>query len=87
MQTPVFPGKHINMSESLVGIGAIILSSLENSPLSLDEIWRSLENNSLLDKRLHGSLPLDSVIITLDFLYCLGAIKLSPDGLVAHATD
>ena len=42
----ILPSKHIRLSESLLGLGAVLLDFL-NAPMTIDELWfKFLEINS-----------------------------------------
>lgn len=68
----ILPTKHINFSQSLLGLGAYILSQLE-SPKSIDELWESYtvdyQNRRYLVKH-----SFDNIVMTLIFLYSIGSV-------------
>ncbi|MBN4049990.1 hypothetical protein JYT17_00035 [Nitrospira defluvii] len=68
----ILPSKHINFSQSLLGLGAYILSKLD-SPKSVDELWEGY----LSDYNNHVYLAkhrFDNLVMTLIFLYSVGSI-------------
>lgn len=70
--TMILPTKHINFSQSLLGLGAYILPLL-NSPKTIDELWNTYKvdhkNNVYLVKH-----SFDNLVMTLIFLYSIGII-------------
>jgi len=68
----ILPTKHINFSQSLLGLGAYLLSQLKSSK-TIDELWDSYkvdyENNVYLAKH-----SFDNLVMTLIFLYSIGSI-------------
>lgn len=42
MKTSLLPEKHIRTSESIIGLGAAILSSLFEKPKNLDGLWKDI---------------------------------------------
>lgn len=76
----LMPKKHINLSESLIGIGGMILAILGKNIKSLDNII--LEVNQKIDsnknKKIYNSL--DSILLAVDYLYLIGAIDINEEG-------
>ncbi|MBE8232130.1 MAG: hypothetical protein HAW67_00230 [Endozoicomonadaceae bacterium] len=68
----ILPTKHIHFSQSLLGLGAYILSQLQ-SPKSIDELWAiytaDYKNNIYLAKH-----SFDNLVMALIFLYNIGSV-------------
>ena len=75
----ILPTKHINFSQSLLGLGAYILSQLQ-SPKSIDDLWDAYKvdhkNNVYLAKH-----SFDNLVMTLIFLYSIGSVA-ENDGVI-----
>ncbi|AYQ57308.1 hypothetical protein MS2017_1625 [Bathymodiolus thermophilus thioautotrophic gill symbiont] len=75
----ILPTKHINFSQSLLGLGSYVLSQLR-SPKNIDELWEKYEadyeNNIYLAKH-----SFDNLIMTLLFLYSIGSVS-EKDGVI-----
>jgi hypothetical protein len=75
----ILPTKHINFSQSLLGLGAYILSQLR-LPKSIDELWNiylvDYNNKVYLSKH-----SFDNLVMTLIFLYTIGSIT-EKDGVI-----
>lgn len=82
----ILPQKHVRICESLLGIGALIISSLNESPKTLDALWADLCESDVLRERVNGSVDLDTVILGVDFLYLIGAVNLDKQGVIQNAT-
>ncbi len=69
----ILPTKHINTRHSLLGSGATILQSLEQEK-TVNALWQvaKLEPNIGTYSRY---------VLTLDFLFCIGAIEIQ-NGLI-----
>lgn len=64
----ILPTKHISTDDSLLGVGSVILNSLENEA-GVSHLWDRL--------RLYPNVgTFERFILTLDLLYCLDAIEL-----------
>ncbi len=74
------PQKHIRLSESILGLGANVLSLLSR-PLSPEQIYDRLKSHNLLI-----SHDFEHIILALDFLYACGAIELNEQGKVVKCS-
>jgi hypothetical protein len=76
----LLPDKHIKMSESLLGLGSYLLSTLRK-PMTVDAMWFEYSR-----AREDGAYPahhtFENVILALDVLFAIGAISIQKDGLI-----
>ena len=86
MSVPILPEKHVRTSESLLGLGAVVLSSLHGGAKNLDTLWADIKELDSVKRRVHGSVTLDRVVLAIDFLFAVGAVKVNREGLLEHAT-
>jgi hypothetical protein len=69
----ILPDKNILLSQSLLGLGALLLGKL-NSPQTVSSLWENA--------RKYGDInSYEKYILTLDLLYLLGLIEFK-DGLL-----
>lgn len=78
----ILPAKHVRFSESLLGLGGLLLRHLEK-PATIEELWFWLDdvNKSEVLPTYH---PFDNVVLALDFLYAMGLINLCPTGKISR---
>ena len=69
----IMPAKHINFSESFLGLGSYILQNL-NEPKSVDELWQNYQQD-LQNGLYFAKHSFDNLIMTLMFLYSIDAVK------------
>ncbi len=69
----ILPNKHLSGSESLVGIGALLLAHLEK-PTTVSALWSKVR-----EKPEIGSF--ERFALSLDFLFTIGAVYFSGDFL------
>lgn len=74
----IIPKKHISLSESIIGLSAIIYSSIGNKD-NIDDIFARVKK----DRRVPKSFDLDSIVMGLDFLFSIGLVVLTEDGGIA----
>lgn len=81
----LLPEKHINLSESLWGLGGVILKILEK-PKYLDDLlndYQKIDNS----KYFPASHSINEVILALDLLFAIGAITKNEKGELAYAVN
>lgn len=86
MKSRILPEKHLRNSESLLGIGAIILAMLKTGEKDVDSLWKEVALNEAIALRLHGSVSFDEIILAIDFLFLIGTIEINSDGKVSYAS-
>lgn len=74
----LLPDKHVRISESLLGLGALIISNLR-SPKSFDTLVATLQPIFSTDEwpAPHTS---ESICLALCFLYAIGIVDVSEKG-------
>jgi hypothetical protein len=86
MNITLLPEKHVRTSECLLGLGALVLASIATAPKSLDTLWDDLKQLAPVKRRVHGSMTFDSLVLAVDFLFAVGAVRLNDEGLLEHAS-
>lgn len=76
----LMPKKHINLSESLIGIGGMILTSLGKNIKMLDNII--IEVNQMIDDNKNKKIfnNSDGILLAIDYLYAIGVIDITEEG-------
>jgi hypothetical protein len=76
----ILPSKHISLSESLLGLGGVLLSIIIKQPCSLEYVWQeySKVNNSREIFPAYHSF--DNVVLAVDLLFMIGAININSEG-------
>lgn len=82
----ILPSKHIRFSESLLGLGGIILSILKE-PSTIDEIWFKFSEFNNNKKVLPAYHNFDNIVLALNYLFIVGAISIDNNGKIYNATN
>lgn len=82
----VVPSKHIRFSESLLGLGGMVLLLLNIQHLTIDEIWKKYAryNNKAKFPAYHS---FDNLLLSVDMLFAIGAIDITEEGKIYNATN
>lgn len=67
----ILPNKHLSGSESLIGLGALLLLQM-NRPTTISSLWSKVRERAEI-----GSF--ERFTVTLDFLFSIGAIDFEGD--------
>jgi len=68
----ILPTKHINFSQSLLGLGAYVLSQL-STPKTIDELWDDYSGD-YKNKAYLAKHSFDNLVMTIIFLYSIDSI-------------
>lgn len=82
----ILPSKHIRFSESLMGLGGMLLSFI-NEPKSVDEIWFKFSEINNSKRKFPAYHNFDNVILALNYLYLIGAIEINTNGKIQNAVN
>ena len=69
----ILPSKHVTISSSLLGLGALALD-LMDQPITVDQLWHRFSTE-------HRNIPFERFVVTLTFLYAIKLLEMD-DGLL-----
>nr|WP_300452927.1 ABC-three component system middle component 6 [Fusobacterium sp.] len=75
----IMPDKNTTISESIIGLGAFVLSILEK-PLTIDDCWNKLNKKYIQKGKIQKKHTFDTFILTIDFLYIMNSIDINERG-------
>lgn len=76
----ILPSKHINLSESLLGLGGVLLTFLLQRPYTIDGLWQEYSKINNTRDRFPAYHSFDNVVLAINLLYMIGAISLNEKG-------
>lgn len=82
----ILPSKHIRFSESLLGLGGVLLSFI-HEPKTIDDIWFKYSEINNSKSGFPAYHNFDNVILALNYLYLIGAIKIDNNGKIQNAIN
>lgn len=74
----ILPSKVVDIDKSLIGIGSVIIQLLKN-PLTVSRLWEATKKRMEINS-------FEYFILTLDFLYVIGAVSLK-NGRIYRGRD
>lgn len=76
----IMPSKHINVSQSLLGLGSYILSKMDK-PYTIDELWNKYQTD--LEYEIYSvKHGFDNFVLTFIFLYSINAINYNNEFII-----
>lgn len=73
----ILPSKHIKFSQSIIGLSGFLLIQLKE-PKTIDDLWVKYSKASI--KRFPSFHDFDNVVLAVNLLFIIEAIKLKDDG-------
>ena len=80
----ILPTKHISLSESIIGLGGIVLKNIE-TPKTIDDIWAIYSKNYNEKPTFPAYHDFDDLVLAIDLLYSMGAIDMNERGEIYNA--
>ncbi len=80
----ILPKKQLSLNESFLGFGAFLLQCL-NTPVTIDELWEYYKD-AYVNKKYTVKFSFDQFVMTLDYLYLIGAIREGEKGVLCYET-
>ena len=82
----ILPSKHIRFSESLLGLGGIVLSIIKE-PKTIDEIWFKFSEINNTKEGFPAYHNFDNIVLALNYLFLLGALSIDKNGKIHNAAN
>lgn len=80
----ILPTKHVKFTESMFGLGGYILKNIHVKPKTIDQLWDRVRKLNE-DKAFDAYHSFDNLILTLNFLYIIGAIDIDSEERIYNA--
>ena len=81
----LLPNKHITLAQSIIGLGSFTLEALEK-PKTVDALWVEFQavNNTARFPAYH---TFENMMLAIDFLFAIGAIKEGQNGKISKCAS
>lgn len=76
----ILPNKYIALSESFIGLSALILEVLYNKTLTIDKLWSVFNNKQVEKGKLREGPTFQKFIYVLEFMYMSEMISYNEKG-------
>jgi hypothetical protein len=76
----ILPSKHISLSESLLGLGGVLLQIIIKRSCSLEYVWQEYSKINNSKDTFPAYHSFDNVVLAVDLLFMIGAININSEG-------
>lgn len=76
----ILPNKYLELSESLIGLSALIIEIIGESFYSIDKIWLEFSNKYIKSKKIKKTPTYQKFIYAIEFMYISGMISYNEEG-------
>ncbi len=76
----ILPDKYITVTESYIGLGALLLNCLQDKKLTVDELWKIFNKKYCNNNKIKHFPTFQKFIYVLDFMFAIGFILYTDEG-------
>lgn len=80
----ILPNKYLTITESFIGLSALILDLIGNKKITLDLLWNKFEKKYIKSKKLKSSPTYQKYIYVLEFMYLTEMITYNQKGEILN---
>ena len=80
----ILPNKYLTITESFIGISALILNIVDNKKMTIDLLWHKFEKKFINSKKLKNPPTYQKYIYVLEFMYLTGMITYNQKGEILN---
>lgn len=80
----ILPTKHISLSESIFGLGGVLLKNL-NTPKTIDDLWHIYSNKYNEKPQFPAYHNFDNLVLAVNLLFVIGAVEINKEGEIYNA--
>ncbi|MBU5308764.1 hypothetical protein KQI18_13435 [Clostridioides mangenotii] len=80
----ILPNKYLSLSESFLGLGGLILETLNNKSLTIDKLWNKFNKKYVNTKKINNPPTYQKFIYVLEFMYLCEMISYNKKGEILN---
>lgn len=80
----ILPNKYVTLSESYVGISALILDTLLNKKMTIDQLWNKFDTKYIKSNKIKTPPTYQKFIYVIEFMYLCGMISYTEGGMLLN---
>lgn len=74
------PNKYLSISESFIGLSALILNTIGTKKLTIEKLWQKFSKEYIMKNKLQNPPTLQKYIYVLEFMYLTNMISYNKKG-------
>ena len=80
----ILPNKYVTLTESFVGLSALVLDTLNDRKLSIDKLWAKFTQRYIIPNRLNTPPTYQKFIYVLEFMFMTNMITYNEMGEILN---
>lgn len=80
----ILPNKYITITESFIGLSAILLDMIKDKTLTIEKIWTLFEKKYVKNNKIKNPPTHQKFIYVIDFMYLTGMISYNEKGEILN---
>lgn len=80
----ILPNKYLTLTESYIGLSALILDILDNKNMTVDKLWKNFNKRYIQTKKLNIEPTYQKFIYVLEFMYMTNMISYNEKGEILN---
>ncbi|MDR1689488.1 MAG: hypothetical protein LBS21_12890 [Clostridiales bacterium] len=80
----ILPDKYTTLTESYIGLSALILDVLQNNEFTVEDVWHRLSKKYFARGLLKTYPTFQKFIYVLEFMYLVGMISYDENGVISN---
>ena len=80
----ILPDKYIILTESFLGLSAILLDTLSNKRLTVDKLWNNFDKKYIKSQKLKSPPTYQKYIYVLEFMYLTSMVSYNEKGEILN---
>lgn len=80
----ILPNKYVILTESFLGLSAILLDTLSDKKMTVDKLWHSFNQKYIKHQKLKNSPTYQKYIYVLEFMYLTNMVSYNEKGEILN---
>ncbi|MCY8024723.1 hypothetical protein MOC05_06100 [Bacillus sonorensis] len=80
----ILPDKYVVLTESFLGLSALILDTLNNKKMTIDKLWNAFEKKYINSKKIKNPPTYQKYIYVIEFMYLTNMISYNKRGEILN---
>ncbi|WP_271399091.1 ABC-three component system middle component 6 [Salinicoccus roseus] len=80
----ILPDKYVVLTESFLGLSALILDTLNNKKMPIDKLWNAFEKKYIKTKKIKNPPSYQKYIYAIEFMYLTNMVSYNEKGEILN---
>lgn len=81
----ILPDKYVVLTESFLGLSALVLDTLNNKKMTIDKLWNAFDKKYINSKSIKNPPTYQKYIYVIEFMYLTDMISYNEKGEISNA--